>query len=311
MIKYSFWRTILFLLSPLILSGCTSFFNKPVNYTGFLGKAHGVTSKAELAPISGQNTVNSVPPITLPNPAQATVILWMVGNNVLEGNKNDCTVNRSSFSIALLKTVEEMPDTYIYNVCSPVLFQSYQDIHVIPLEFNKKFRNVPYAFRPQLFAVEDFIKGRTNNMHKAIQDFKALGVPSSNIFLAGQSAGGYVSLTVPGVGKDYNGSIVFGPAWAGQTKNRDLANMIYHKEIKNILSNTPLQALVFAYVDDPFENSETLRFLRDSHPSTVTYVTYGCGGGHFTFSEGQDCYADTNVNIIKQYIQKQKANFPN
>ncbi|WP_299881739.1 hypothetical protein [uncultured Cocleimonas sp.] len=150
----------------------------------------------------------------------------------------------------------------------------------------------------------------------AIDAFLARGVLPKHLFLAGHSNGAWTSLMMMrDVNKRFNGAIAFAPAFAGKRSEVRFApwwrRTIRPKQIKEMLTSPDMDALVFAYENDPYNRPQELQFLANNYPlvgsSGVDLVSYDCGlrNAHQTFRK--DCrFAETSQRI-QRFINKQIA----
>jgi pimeloyl-ACP methyl ester carboxylesterase len=110
---------------------------------------------------------------------------------------------------------------------------------------------------------EPKVMQRARDLAGRARAYVAMGVPARQIFLSGTSAGGWASLHVlrenPGV---YGGAVVFAPATAGPTAGRPPREVESRRQQVLLLQNARrLDAMVFAFERDTYENPEALRFL--------------------------------------------------
>ena len=132
-----------------------------------------------------------------------------------------------------------------------------------------------------------YIYHRADQFIAKIGECVRQGIPAKNIVLAGHSAGGWAALlALSGSRTEARTAVLFAPACCGtsggakpekwkKVRKRQIAVMgTWHKR----------RILVFAYDDDPYENAQSLDFLRQAFPSSVSLQGYNCGFlGHYTY----------------------------
>lgn len=153
---------------------------------------------------------------------------------------------------------------------------------------------------------------RMGEINQAIDALLAKGIQPRHLFLSGHSNGGWTSLMMMrDVNKRFNGAIVFAPAFAGKRAETNLfpwwRNTVRPRQIADMLSAPHMDALVFAYLRDPFNRPEDLAFLTDHYPLTVSMISYDCGltNSHQTYR--QDCRQAETSRQILDFINQQIA----
>ncbi len=265
-------KKVILLAGILSLFGCTM----ASNQTGFL-KHHSTFS-----PIKGVE-YEKRPDIVFDNPENSTIIIYSHGTTS-SLNKEDCSKSVNNVPDSILALEEEL-ETYVFYLCSDI--------------------GGPGA--PGSYVVK-----RSYEIKKTIENFLSLGVKPKNIFIAGQSAGGWSSLLLMDyVDVLFNAAIVTAPAMAGKRKTRDLRwSQARSRQIKRMMDYKKIDSLVFAYYGDPYEQPEDLQFLTDSFPETVKMIAYSCGYGDAHGTAQYDCLEYKTIKIIKEYINQQRNSFP-
>jgi len=157
---------------------------------------------------------------------------------------------------------------------------------------------------------------RKQEISHAIDAFLARGILPRNLFLAGHSNGGWTSLMMSrDTDKRFNGIIAFAPAFAGKRKEDKLFPWWRKKarpeQIEDMLGAPRMDALVFAYENDPYNRPQDLQFLADHYPLQnghgVKLVSYSCNrfNAHQTYRN--DCRLTETKQTILQFIQSQIA----
>lgn len=253
------------LFSALVLCALPAF-SASNNLTGFLQNNIGA------APVSKGYTGDR-PPIVLEKTKDITVIIFMHGTD--NSNKaKDC----STSSVRVPDALKQMTGTniVIFYTCS----EAVETPSVIP---------------------GSYIFNRINELESILGEILTAGVPSSQIFLAGHSAGGWVALMAAHRFQEkYAGAIAFAPAFSGRKSTTSFwwRNIARPHQIKKMLSAADINALVFAYYNDPFEDPESLKFLTEK--PGVRLISYNCPFPHGAIFEG--CQLEETREKIQDFI---------
>ncbi len=157
---------------------------------------------------------------------------------------------------------------------------------------------------------------RKQEISHAIDAFLARGILPRHLFLAGHSNGGWTSLMMArDTDKRFNGIIAFAPAFAGKRSEAKMfpwwRKEVRPRQIADMLSAPRMDALVFAYDNDPYNRPQDLLFLTEHYPLKdghgVKLISYSCHrfNAHQTYR--QDCRLPETRKIITQFIQSQIA----
>ena len=159
-----------------------------------------------------------------------------------------------------------------------------------------------------------YIHGRAKEIEATLDLFLAKGVPAKHIFLAGQSAGAWSSIvTARDAAHKFNAIIGVAPAFSGKKSRRNLKWQDYRKaEVQKIRKLNQLNALIYAFKDDAYNEISDLEFL--SEIAGVVFVPLDwniiegvpCNSkkskAHSTVY--RDCFKITQLDKIKRYINK-------
>ena len=247
------------------------------NTSGFM--LYNYPNPNNLAPIS-RTYKGKTPNISLINGTDLKIIIWSHGTD--RPQKREKCYKWSNPIPNTLLILNEINNTYFYFLCS---------------------RAVDGA------TVGSYIYKRKKEINKVLDQLISAGVKPENIFLAGQSAGGWTSLMMMDqVEKKFNSAIVFAPAFAGprsETSRFPKWRMLERpRQVKKMTKVKAVKALIFAYEDDAFNRPQELIFLKEKYPNSVKLVSYNCGNGHGTGYN--DCRGDTTKMIIINYFKNQK-----
>ncbi len=138
-----------------------------------------------------------------------------------------------------------------------------------------------------------------------LDELIARGIKPSNIFLAGQSYGGWLSLTAfywfP---EKFNSSIAFAPAFSGKRSSDTPSwkkSSSAQSQVDRVIKASKMKALVFAYTDDEYNRPKDLTFLTDAFDETqLKLVSYSCSAGHSTAYK--DCDLKNTIRDIGKLL---------
>lgn len=154
-----------------------------------------------------------------------------------------------------------------------------------------------------------YIYRRLEEIESILDNLLLVGYAAKNIFLSGQSAGGWTSLMAEHLFPDkFNGVLAFAPAFAGTREERNSFSLIpwfklsrtYQK--KEMLTASKIRALVFAYDGDPFERPEDLIFLVENYPNSVNLISYSCEKVPPHYTATNDCKLENTITQIQKFI---------
>jgi pimeloyl-ACP methyl ester carboxylesterase len=222
----------------------------------------------------------TIPVLTLPDPATATVVIYSHGTTDSERPEN-CNVRGNAVPPSLRALTKA--GVYIWYVCFERAMRTPKDN--------------PGAF----------IYARMEEVSDAVRAFVALGVKPGRIFLAGHSAGGWTSLMLGREwGDEIGGIVAYAPAFA--RKRTDIARFpIWRKEVMpkqaaEMIRAGHLRALVIAYERDAFDRPQELRFLTEAYPDTVTLLSYTCDAEKDHMSHIEDCALDRSTAAVREFV---------
>lgn len=237
-------------------------------------------SKTAIPVIQGSNFTPQ--DLAVPSPAQATVIIYSHGTSNPRA-REDCT-----------RSYNRVPDTlakfdggplHVFRHCS----------HAVERSGRSNAGNQVYA--------------RVRELTGLIDGFVAAGVPANRIVLAGHSNGGWSSLMLDsGTPSRIAGVIAFAPAFAG--KRSEVSRFpwwrreVRPRQVREMTSGGPINALIFGYKRDPFNRPKELRFLPEAFPNTVQLVAYGCPSFYAHNVHLNDCQADQTEAAIRAFLDR-------
>lgn len=221
-----------------------------------------------------------VPALALADPARATVVIWSHGTTDSTMREN-CSAEGNAVPPSLRALERE--GVYLWFVCSEV------------------------SLRATPETAGDFVYLRMDEVAEAIHAFLDLGVRPERIFLAGHSAGGWVSLMLArDWGERIGGIIAYAPAFA--RPRADIRRFPWFRrehmprQVEEMRRARVMRALVFAYERDIFDRPQELRFLAETWPRTVRMVSYSCDAEHDHGSHIRDCRLDLSTAEVRRFV---------
>lgn len=254
----------------LILISCSN--KSPQDLSGFLSESNNVS------PIF--NSYSGIrPPISIDPSINDKIIIYQheTFNPRITPN---CYMHRNLIPEVILKLQDS--NTHIYFLCS----------NATDSRFDRNDGG-------------NYIYRRVEELRTILEELRAAGVSPDNIYLAGYSAGAWTSLMANSLIEErlFNGIIGLAPAFAGRRKSREhskLRSRVRTDQISKIMESHNLNALIFAYDYDEFENSSDLNFLTNNPNWNLTFVTFDCKEGHKT--PRSKCKEEETLEIMKEYI---------
>ncbi len=245
------------------------------NYTGFLDGSRGVT------PIAKKYEGNT-PAISIEHPEDTVVIVYSHGT-FRPQRYEDCSKRWNQVPSSILELQDK--NTRIYYLCSRA--------------------TEPGSTKH----VGQYIFKRVSEVENVLDELRGLGVPASNMFLAGHSAGGWTSLMSSKIiGDKFNASIVFAPAFAGKRSETSRypwwRKEARPKQIVEMLKSQRIEALVFAYKGDAFNRPIDLEFLTKAYPNSIEMISYGCALSNNHLTHIYDCRESETIEKMRNYIEK-------
>jgi len=269
----------------------TSNKSKNENSGKIMSRSGFVTSNSSVQPIRNTKYPNTNPEIKLESPELSTVIIYSHGTTMAY-RKENCRKWWNAVPKSLI-ALEKNSNTYVYYLCSVA--------------------TEPRGQPPQ----GAYIFKRVKEIDSVLDSFLDLGVLPQNIFLSGYSAGGWASLMLMSqISGKFNAVVAFAPAFAGKRSEINQYPVwrkeIRPRQVKKMISNNEIEALIIAYKNDPYNRPQELQFLIETFPNTVQLIGYKCDvslgkTGHTTHID--DCQRSKTSELIRNYVEKRKATF--
>lgn len=245
----------------------------PSNYSGFY------ENRTTAAPTI-RNYRGDRPPVEIDNAEQRVILIYSHGTTN-SSKREHCGAfwNRIPNSILAL----QREDVLVYFLCSKVVEPTWSS------------------------PVGHYVYQRLEEIEHTVDELIALGVSPQRIFLAGHSAGGWVSLMAASkFPEKVNAVVAFAPAFAGKRANEQ-SDPRWRREsrprqIEDMLQAIEINALVFAYQDDPYNRPSDLAFLSNKYPDTVTLIGYKCHNFSDHIVHLNDCREAETTSLIHQFV---------
>lgn len=248
--------------------------------SGFLPGTKGAT------PLQGTYQ-GATPPIAIADPKNKVVVIYSHGTRRPQ-HVEDCSKSANRVPRSLMDGLGARRDggALVYYLCSAATEQTTRT------------------------TAGEYIYKRMAEVERTLDQLAAAGIDPKRIFLAGHSAGGWTSLMMGRqAGKKFNAVVAFAPAFAGPRNETEKypwwRKVARPKQIAEMTKPPRLEALVFAYEEDPFNRPEDLAFLTKRYPQSVRLVGYACPlvkRKHLTHVE--DCREDRTAATIRDYVKR-------
>lgn len=158
------------------------------------------------------------------------------------------------------------------------------------------------------------IRLRMDEIIVTVQRFRALGVPSEQIFLLGHSAGGWASLLIEREDPELvNAVVAFAPAFAGMKHRRNKTWQRFRDQHQRHLSaGKNMRGLVYAFPGDSYNTPADLAFF-----ARIPYLEFqplalpqnvaarSCYRGHRAVF--RRCFSQAHGVELRDFLQRQLA----
>ena len=159
------------------------------------------------------------------------------------------------------------------------------------------------------------IDQRVQAIDETLKELKRAGVDSSQIFLVGQSAGGWAALLhQKRHPNSVNAVVAFAPAFAGKKQWRpEVWQQRHESQAAEILSANLISSLVFAFKNDDYNSQDDLNFLSQVKGTTLLKLPgdaiagVGCDIPMFGSSHRnvfRKCFDQTQSSVLKNFLQE-------
>jgi hypothetical protein len=159
------------------------------------------------------------------------------------------------------------------------------------------------------------IDQRVQAIDETLKELKRAGIDASQIFLVGQSAGGWAALLhQKRHPNSVNAVIAFAPAFAGKKQMRpEVWQQRHESQAAEILSANLISSLVFAFKNDDYNSPEDLNFLSKIKGTTLLKLPgdaiagVDCDIPLFGSSHRnvfRKCFDQTQSSVLKNFLQE-------
>ncbi|MEL6233630.1 MAG: hypothetical protein AAFR46_04415 [Pseudomonadota bacterium] len=255
----------------------------PISQGKIKSTESGFTDALEGSEPKRNKPYETIPPIGLPDPASARVVIWNHGTT--SSLQREACATEGNAPPPSIRALED-DGVHIYFLCSQV------------------------AVRARMQDLGRYIYLRMEEVDATIRALTALGVPADQIYLAGHSAGGWTALMMAKEwGGRIGGIIAFAPAFAGRRDREDTREWLTEAQprlIDDMKTAERMRALVYAYTDDAFNRPQELAFLTERWPDGVALIAYGCDPEADHGSHMNDCQAERTRAQIRRFVLGQR-----
>ncbi len=158
------------------------------------------------------------------------------------------------------------------------------------------------------------IDQRVEAIDETLKELKRAGIDSSQIFLVGQSAGGWAALLhQKRHPNSVNAVVAFAPAFAGKKQMRpEIWQQRHESQAAEILSANLISSLVFAFKNDDYNSQDDLNFLSKVKGTTLLKLPgdaiagVDCDIPLFGSSHRnvfRKCFDQTQSVVLKNFLQ--------
>jgi dienelactone hydrolase len=232
--------------------------------------------------------------LSIPNPESKAVVLFLHGSMV-EKIDDTCDPNGRTPGFSVPDVIKQLAGTEVAGL-EVVVF-------------------APCDGRATNFGEPIKIEQRVAAIERTLAALSRAGVEPLQIFLMGQSAGGWAALLHQ---KRYPGSVnsivAFAPAFAGKKQLRpDIWQQRHEIQSAEIQSAARISALIFAFENDEYNTPDDLAFLSSIEGTTVlrmpdkTIAGVACEIPPFASSHGQvyrKCFGDTQAKVLLDFLSQ-------
>jgi hypothetical protein len=232
--------------------------------------------------------------LSIANPKSKAVILYLHGS-VVEKMDDRCDPNSTMLG-------ESVPD----------VIQHLNGTQVLGLEV---MVFAPCHGRATKLGEPLKIDQRVQAIDETLKELNRAGVDSSQIFLVGQSAGGWAALLhQKRHPKSVNAVVAFAPAFAGKKQWRpEVWQQRHESQAAEILSANLITSLVFAFKNDDYNSQDDLNFLSRVKGTTLLKLPddaiagVNCEIPLFGSSHKnafRKCFDQTQSSVLKNFLQE-------
>lgn len=232
--------------------------------------------------------------LSIANPKAKAVILYLHGS-VVEKMDDRCDPNSLTLGDTVPEIVQQLNGTQLLGLEVMVF---------APCHGRATKLGEPLKIDQRVQAIDETLK-----------ELNRAGVDSSQIFLVGQSAGGWAALMhQKRHPKSVNAVVAFAPAFAGKKQWRpEVWQQRHESQAAEILSANLINSLVFAFQNDDYNSQGDLNFLSKVKGTTLLKLPgdaiagVDCDIPLFGSSHRnvfRKCFDQTQSSVLKNFLQE-------
>jgi hypothetical protein len=232
--------------------------------------------------------------LSIANPKSKAIIVYLHGS-VVEKMDDRCDPNSTVLGESVPNVIQELSGTEVLGLEVMVF---------APCHGRATNLGEPLKIDQRVQAIEETLK-----------ELKRAGVEASQIFLVGQSAGGWAALLhQKRHPQSVNAVVAFAPAFAGRKQWRpEVWQQRHELQAAEILSANLISSLVFAFKNDDYNSQEDLDFLSRVKGTTLLKLPgdaiagVDCDIPLFGSSHKnvfRKCFDQTQSGVLRSFLQQ-------
>jgi Serine aminopeptidase, S33 len=232
--------------------------------------------------------------LSIANPKSKAVILYLHGS-VVEKMDDRCDLNSTMLGESVPEVIQHLNGSQVLGLEVMVF---------APCHGRATKLGEPLKIDQRVQAIDETLK-----------ELNRAGVDSSQIFLVGQSAGGWAALLhQKRHPKSVNAVVAFAPAFAGKKQWRpEVWQQRHESQAAEILSANLITSLVFAFKNDDYNSQDDLNFLSRVKGTTLLKLPddaiagVNCEIPLFGSSHKnafRKCFDQTQSSVLKNFLQE-------
>jgi pimeloyl-ACP methyl ester carboxylesterase len=232
--------------------------------------------------------------LSIANPKSKAIIVYLHGS-VVEKMDDRCDPNSTVLGESVPDVIQQLSGTEVLGLEVMVF---------APCHGRATNLGEPLKIDQRVQAIEDTLK-----------ELKRAGIEASQIFLVGQSAGGWAALLhQKRHPQSVNAVVAFAPAFAGKKQWRpEVWQQRHELQAAEILSANLISSLVFAFKNDDYNSQEDLDFLSRIKGTTLLKLPddaiagVDCDIPLFGSSHKnafRKCFDQTQSGVLRSFLQQ-------
>ncbi len=232
--------------------------------------------------------------LSIANPKSKAVILYLHGS-VIEKMDDRCDPNSEVLGESVPEVIQQLSGTKVLGLEVMVF---------APCHGRATNLGEPLKIDQRVQAIDETLK-----------ELNRAGIEPSQIFLVGQSAGGWAALLhQKRHPQTVNAVVAFAPAFAGKKRMRpEVWQQRHEQQAAEILSANLISSLVFAFKNDDYNSQDDLNFLSQIKGTTLLKLPgdaiagVDCDIPLFGSSHRnvfRKCFDQTQSGVLKNFLQE-------